>query len=142
MLWPTRSTADERFDCADEAVGFPYSDDDQVPVVVPAGTAVFFNGYLLHRSLPNTTTSGYRRALVNHYMSAESLLAWNYAREDFRDVVIVAGRDPYAYKGVERLASPQVRPEGVSLGGCAWVEEAELAAALEASREGPGPGPA
>jgi phytanoyl-CoA hydroxylase len=129
ILWPTRETTDERFDCADEAVGFPYSDDEQVPVEVAAGSAVLFNGYLLHRSLPNTTRSGFRRALVNHYMSAESLLAWSHAREDFRDVVLVAGKDPYAYKGVERLASPQVRPEGV--GGCAWVDEDTIAAALK-----------
>jgi phytanoyl-CoA hydroxylase len=134
VLWPTRETTDERFDCADEAVGFPYTDDDQVAVTVPVGSVVFFNGYLLHRSLPNTTKSGYRRALVNHYMSAESLLAWNYAREDFRDVVLVAGRDPYAYKGIERLAAPQVRPEG--FGGCAWVEEAETAEALKAAEAG------
>lgn len=130
ILWPTEPTEDERFDCADEAVGFPYTDDDQVPVEVEAGSIVFFNGYLLHRSLPNVAKTGYRRALVNHYMSAESLLAWRYAREDFRDVVLIAGEDPYAYKGVERLASPQVRPE--NFGGCAWVEEDEIRAALEA----------
>lgn len=130
ILWPTEPTEDERFDCADEAVGFPYTDDDQVPVTVPTGSVVFFNGYLLHRSLPNTAASGYRRALSNHYMSAESLLAWRYAREDFRDIVLVAGQDPYAYKGIEHLASPQVRPE--NFGGCAWVEEDDIRAAYEA----------
>ena len=38
---------------------------------------MFFNGYLLHRSLPNYAPAGFRRALVNHYMSAESLLPWS-----------------------------------------------------------------
>jgi phytanoyl-CoA hydroxylase len=128
VLWPMRETTDERFDCGDEAVGFPYTDDEQVPVEVAAGSAVFFSGYLLHRSLPNTTQSGFRRALVNHYMSAESLLAWSHANEDFRDVVLVAGKDPYAYKGVERLVSPQIRPEGAGLGACAWVDEETIAA--------------
>ena len=47
------STTTERFDCADEAYDFPYTDDDAVPVEVTAGAVVFFNGYLLHRSLPN-----------------------------------------------------------------------------------------
>ena len=48
-----------------------------MPVEVRAGTVVFFNGYLLHRSLPNRAPAGrYRRALVNHYMSAHSLLPW------------------------------------------------------------------
>jgi phytanoyl-CoA hydroxylase len=133
ILWPTRETTDERWDCADESVGFPYTDDDQVPVEVSTGAAVFFNGYLLHRSFPNTAARGYRRSLVNHYMSAESLLAWNYPREDFRDIVVVAGQDPYAYKGVERLAFPQVRPEGH--GGCAWIEEDTLREMYEAGKE-------
>jgi phytanoyl-CoA hydroxylase len=104
-----------------------------VPVEVPTGAAVFFNGYLLHRSFPNTAQSGYRRSLVYHYMSAESLLPWNSPREDFRDIVLVAGTDPYAYKGVERLAFPQVRPEGH--GGCAWVSEDELQKMYEAAAE-------
>jgi len=43
---------------------------------VPAGAVVLFNGYLLHMSLPNTGRRGLRRALVNHYMSAQSLLPW------------------------------------------------------------------
>ena len=41
------------FDCVVEAFDFPYTDDDAVPVEVTAGSIVFFNGYLLHRSLPN-----------------------------------------------------------------------------------------
>ena len=127
------TTDDERFDCADEAFGFPYTDDDAVPVEVTAGAA-----RVLQR-LPAAPLAAEhdderlppraRQPLHERRVAA----AWNYAREDFRDVVLVAGRDPYAYKGVERLASPQVRPEGVSLGGCAWVEEAEIAAAIEAA---------
>ena len=57
---------DPRFDCVLEAQGFPYTSADAVPVEVKAGSIVFFNGYLLHRSLPNRAPSGYRRALVNH----------------------------------------------------------------------------
>ena len=84
---------------------------------------VLFNGYLLHRSLPNSGRHGLRRALVNHYMSAESLLPWflptagvSMGRADHRDVVLVAGTDPYAHKGTVDLMRPHVRPDGQ--GGC------------------------
>jgi hypothetical protein len=47
-----------------------------VPGELPAGAGLLFDGYLLHRSMPNTGRHGMRRALVSHYMSAESLLPW------------------------------------------------------------------
>ena len=98
---------------------------------VKAGAVVFFNGYLLHRSLPNVSTGQFRRALVHHYMSAESLLPWfpekdvGMAVTDYRDIVMVAGEDPYAYKGTPTLHTPFVRPDGQ--GGCAdWTDEAAV----------------
>ena len=56
----------------------------------------------------------FRRALVNHYMSAESLLPWDWdgnipLKEDMRDIVMVAGKDPYAYKGIDDLTKPFLR---------------------------------
>jgi phytanoyl-CoA hydroxylase len=121
ILFPVRDQDDPRYDCTKEAHGF--HDDDAVPVEVPAGAAVIFNGYLLHRSLPNTS-GGLRRALVSHYMSAESLLPWFRPAEDepmaladHRDVMLVAGVDPYAYKGTTDVMKPHVRPDGD--GGCA-----------------------
>lgn len=123
IIWPQRQHEDRRFDCTGEAIYFPYSDDDAIPVEVPAGAIVFFNGYLLHRSLPNRAQSGYRRVLVNHYCSAETLLPWRTPPEgthvaiaDYRDVEIIAGRDPYAWKGYDDIARPFVRPSGE--GGC------------------------
>ena len=123
VLWALREQDDPRFDCVDEAHGFPYSDEDAVPVEVASGSVVFFNGYLLHRSLPNSAPAGYRRALVSHYMSAESLLPWQHgaARGDYRDVVMVAGSDPYGYKGIEEIAKAHLRPDG--RGGCEWPED-------------------
>jgi len=125
VLWPLQAQENRDFDCSDESYGYPYSDEDAVPVEVKAGSIVFFNGYLLHRSLPNRAKQGYRRALVNHYMSAESLLPWHppsegehVATHDFRDIVMVAGRDPYAYKGLEEISFPHIRPSGE--GGCKW----------------------
>ena len=123
VLWPQHDHEDTRFDCAGETYGFPYTDEDSIPVEVKAGSLVFFNGYLLHRSFPNRAQSGYRRVLVNHYMSAESLLPWRGPKEgqhmaiaDYRDIVMIAGEDPYSWKPLEELAAPKVRPSGE--GGC------------------------
>jgi len=110
-LYPQRDhlNADE-FDFAPESWGFDES--QEVPVEVKAGTVVFFNGYLLHRSRKNNSQV-YRRVLVNHYMNSWSLLPWFYpsaesgspavpvSRLDVRTVELVAGVDPYYWKGVE-----------------------------------------
>jgi len=140
VLWPQRVQEDRQFDCAQESFGFPYRDEDAVPVEVKAGSIVFFNGYLLHRSLPNRAETGYRRVLVNHYMSASSLLPWTgdlsaahvtfldnirtVAKCDSRDIVMVAGNDPYAWMGVTDRHKPHVRPSGD--GGCVkWESRAK-----------------
>ncbi len=132
VLYPQAVQEDRRFDCAEESTGFPWSEDDAVPVEVKAGSIVFFNGYLLHRSLPNTATTGFRRVLVNHYMSATSLLPWTanlqehdtfldhnrtVAKADARDIVMIAGEDPYAWMGTRDVMRPHVRASGE--GGCA-----------------------
>ena len=123
VLYPDREQEDERFDCTVESYGFAYSEADAVPVEVPAGSVVLFNGYLLHRSLPNTGAGGMRRAFVSHYTSAESLLPWYPPAEgdwmgkaDTRDVLLVAGEDPYAFKGTVDVHHPHVRPDRE--GGC------------------------
>ena len=102
-------------------------------IEVPAGAVVFFNGYLLHRSRKNRS-SGYRRALVSHYCSAQSFLPWvstnqeppvAVAQADVRKVHLVCGADPHAargyeepqkdvwlrhYAGAERKPNPHDRP--------------------------------
>lgn len=94
----------DEFDGAAESYGF--DDSEEIPVEVKAGSVVFFNGYLLHRSRKNRS-SIYRRALVNHYMNAWSRLPWKVrtgesgATSDFRSIIPVAGYDPYAWKGTE-----------------------------------------
>jgi len=120
VLHPTRPQDHPDYDCTDEAFGFDES--SARPVELRAGSALVFDGYLLHRSLPNTS-GGMRRALVNHYMSAESLLPWfppsdgePMALLDHRDVHLVAGRDPYAWSGATDVMVPHVRPDG--MGGC------------------------
>jgi ectoine hydroxylase-related dioxygenase (phytanoyl-CoA dioxygenase family) len=106
VIWPMREHDDPEFDFAKQSYDFPYRDEDAVPVEVKAGSVVFFNGYLLHRSLKNRATRGFRRALVYHYMSAESLLPWTCggrveSTQDNRDIALVAGEDPYAWKGLQ-----------------------------------------
>lgn len=100
------------FDFAQESYGFDES--GEIPVECSAGDVVFFNGYLLHRSRKNRS-SQYRRVLVNHYMNAYSLLPWQVpegsrvATADYRDIVMVAGVDPYAWKGTENRGGAHVR---------------------------------
>jgi phytanoyl-CoA hydroxylase len=119
-LFPFRPPADlAEYDGSDECHGFDPA--AAVPVEVKAGSVVFFNGYLLHRSLRNRSATRWRRALVSHYMNAWSLLPWYNAEvpgqgsqsvgvADHRGVFAVAGSDPYAWKG-----SAPAAPEGVHL---------------------------
>jgi phytanoyl-CoA hydroxylase len=117
VLWPLRPHANPEYDSVPESFDFPYEDRDAKPVEVSAGSVVFFNGYLLHKSLRNRRQEGFRRALVNHYMSAESLLPWwrpngpHPPTHDLRDIVIVAGADPYAARGIEDVNKPYIRSE-------------------------------
>jgi ectoine hydroxylase-related dioxygenase (phytanoyl-CoA dioxygenase family) len=90
--------------------------DDAIPVEVKSGSVVFFNGYTLHSSLRNKTKDCFRTALVNHYMSAESMLPWDQdgklePTEDLRDIVMIAGKDPYEWKGIVEANKPYLRPE-------------------------------
>src|SRR5207248_4861630 len=91
----------DEFDIASESYGF--DDSAEIPVEVKTGSVVFFNGYLLHRSRKNRSPV-YRRVLVSHYMNAWSLLPWQVkegetpASADRRNVILVAGTDPYSWK--------------------------------------------
>ncbi len=42
------------------------------PVVMRAGDVLFFNGQLVHGSLPNVSTDRFRRALIGHYIVGEA----------------------------------------------------------------------
>lgn len=109
VLYPQRPHGRmDEFDDAPESYGF--DDSGAVPVEAPAGSVVFFNGYLLHRSRKNLSKT-HRRALVNHYMSMQSKLPWlmesqlgkvhglSVATADNRCVHPVCGEDPYAGDG-------------------------------------------
>lgn len=105
-LYPQRKhEQDDEYDFAPESYGFDAT--TAVPVEAKAGTVLFFNGYLLHKSLKNRTQDVYRRVLVNHYCNAFSLLPWwlkegeSPSSADRRCVLAVAGKDPYEWKGYE-----------------------------------------
>jgi phytanoyl-CoA hydroxylase len=104
-IYPWAPHDNPEYDSADEAQGVPR--EREIPVEVKAGDVVFFNGYLLHSSRRNRSNV-YRRVLVSHYMSAESVLRWQ-GREDYRDVILVAGCDPHAEKGTDEIARPHLR---------------------------------
>lgn len=118
VLWPTRDHGDyEEFDEGHASFGYPWDDRDSVPLEIEAGGVLFFNGYLLHRSLRNRSTGRFRRALVNHCMSAESYLPWDWdgriepVPRDMRDIVLVRGKDPYSWRGTEDITFPYLRAE-------------------------------
>lgn len=95
-------------------------EEEAIPVEVKAGSVVFFNGYTLHSSRRNKTEDCFRTALVNHYMSAESMLPWDQdgklsPTEDLRDIVMVAGEDPYQWKGIVSVNQPYLRPEVLAI---------------------------
>ena len=115
-------------DRAEEAHGFPYSPEDGIAVELEAGSVVFFNGYLLHGSYPNRSESSFRRSVQFVYMSAESLLPWDQVTRgpttrDYRDIIMVSGTDPYAYKGVADISHAYLRKRGPT--------QADLAEAAE-----------
>lgn len=112
-----RRVKNENAEYADEdTIDVGVWESQSIPVEVKSGSVVFFNGYTLHSSLRNKTSDSFRTALVNHYMSAESMLPWDQdgklpATEDLRDIVMVAGEDPYAWKGTVDVNKTYLRPE-------------------------------
>jgi ectoine hydroxylase-related dioxygenase (phytanoyl-CoA dioxygenase family) len=97
-----------------------FEEKEIIPVEVKSGSVVFFNGYLYHSSLKNKTEHNFRTALVNHYMSAESMLPWDQdgklpATEDLRDIVMISGQDPYAHKPIVDINKPFLRQVDMKL---------------------------
>jgi ectoine hydroxylase-related dioxygenase (phytanoyl-CoA dioxygenase family) len=66
--WPILCTekADTRVSFTDVTV--PVAGHEAVPVHMASGDVLFFNGSLVHGSLPNTSADRFRRALIGHYI--------------------------------------------------------------------------
>lgn len=77
--WPVLCTVDADIDQSFTDVTVPIPEDAEVrPVPLMAGDVLFFNGQIVHGSLPNTTTDRFRRALIGHYIvgEAEKVYEW------------------------------------------------------------------
>jgi phytanoyl-CoA hydroxylase len=77
--WPIlcAKQADTNASFTDITVEIP--DDQEVhPVVMNAGSVLFFNGSLVHGSKPNITEDRFRRSLIGHYIegSAREVFKW------------------------------------------------------------------
>lgn len=118
VIYPRRRHNDPTLDREEEAFGFVEPLESAVPIALAPGSAVFFNGYLVHGSYQNVRSSGFRRALLYTYASAETPMAWTprnepvSAYDDYRDYTLVCGRDPYAYKGIQDLGQAYLRGPG------------------------------
>ena len=68
-----------------------------VPVVMETGDVLFFNGSVVHGSLPNVTGDRFRRSLIGHYISASARQVAKYYHPvldmDGREVDLGEGED-------------------------------------------------
>jgi ectoine hydroxylase-related dioxygenase (phytanoyl-CoA dioxygenase family) len=119
VIYPRRRHNDPTLDREEIAYGFPEPEERAVAIELAPGSVVFFNGYLVHGSYQNVRPSGFRRALLYTYASAETLMAWNPRNdpvsnyEDYRDYTMVCGVDPYAaWKEKRDLSRAYLRRPG------------------------------
>ena len=77
--WPLLCTveADTEQSFTDVTVPLPKG-VEAVPVRMKAGDVLFFNGQIVHGSLPNSSMDRFRRALIGHYVvgQAEQVYKW------------------------------------------------------------------
>ena len=71
--WPVLCTvkADTTKSFTDVTVPIPEG-AEVVPVIMDPGDVLFFNGQVVHGSLPNTTDDRFRRALIGHYIDGDA----------------------------------------------------------------------
>jgi len=71
--WPILCTAkaDTRTSFTDVTVPVPAT-EPAVPVLMAPGDVLFFHGSLVHGSHPNTSANRFRRALIGHYIEADT----------------------------------------------------------------------
>jgi phytanoyl-CoA hydroxylase len=71
--WPILCTtqADTTQSFTDVTVPIP-AGTPVAPVIMEAGDVLFFNGSVVHGSLPNTTSDRFRRALIGHYVQGDA----------------------------------------------------------------------
>ncbi len=120
ILWPMRRHNDPELDRVEEIHGYPHAPGDAVALEIPAGSAIFFDGYLIHGSFPNRSAESTRRALLYVYASAQTPVMFDPTHyqptaEDYPDIVMVSGRDPYAWTTRRRHGEPYLRAAGPTI---------------------------
>lgn len=77
--WPLLCLTDANTEVSftDVTVDLP-ADAEEVPVAMRAGDVLFFNGQIVHGSLPNRSADRFRRSLIGHYIvgEAEQVYHW------------------------------------------------------------------
>jgi phytanoyl-CoA hydroxylase len=105
--WPLLciTQADTRQSFTDVTVPIPEGTDIR-PVLMQPGDVLFFNGSLVHGSLPNRSRDRFRRALIGHYIEGDSAEVYHW----YHPVLRMDGSP------VEIGQSPEGQPCGL------WVE--------------------
>ncbi len=77
--WPVLCTtqADTTQSFTDVTVPLPEG-TPTVPAIMKAGDVLFFNGQIVHGSLPNTSSDRFRRALIGHYIEGQAESVWQW----------------------------------------------------------------
>jgi ectoine hydroxylase-related dioxygenase (phytanoyl-CoA dioxygenase family) len=71
--WPLLCTVEADTNQSFTDVTVPLPDGmDAVPAIMTAGDVLFFNGQIVHGSLPNISQNRFRRALIGHYLVGEA----------------------------------------------------------------------
>ena len=120
VLWPMRRHDNPDLDRVEEIHLYPHAPADAVALEIPAGAAIFFDGYLIHGSFPNRSAESTRRALLYVYASAQTPVMFDPTHyqptaEDYPDIVMVSGRDPHAWVPRRRHGEPYLRPAGPTI---------------------------
>ncbi len=120
ILWPMRRHNNPDLDRAEEIHGYPYAASDAVALEIPAGAAIFFDGYMIHGSFPNRSADSTRRALLYVYASAQTPVMFDPTHyqptaEDYPDIVMISGHDPYAWTARRRHGEPYLRAAGPTI---------------------------
>lgn len=116
--WPILCTtqADTTQSFTDVTVPIPPEQKIQ-PIPMEPGDVLFFNGRLVHGSLPNTTTDRFRRALIGHYITGNAEQATTFMQPILRmdgSVVTLEAIEPGGPCGVwvEKDGQPVIEVSG------------------------------
>jgi ectoine hydroxylase-related dioxygenase (phytanoyl-CoA dioxygenase family) len=72
ILCPSERSKERWFNYSDSHIGQFPREQKPVPVEVPRGTTMFFDGNLIHGSGPNRTQDRWRRTFIGHYIDEAS----------------------------------------------------------------------